>query len=114
MYQSKYYQDENGKQPFNDWREKLKKKDLRAVSKIDNCIDRAEAGNFGDHKFERDGVWEMRINYGSGYRVYYSIEGNKIIILLIGGTKKSQDTDLDHAIRYLQDYKKRSKNDSQY
>ena len=56
MYQSRY------------WREKLKRKDLRAVSKVDNCIDRAEAGNFGDHKLEQDGVWEMRIDYGPGYR----------------------------------------------
>jgi putative component of toxin-antitoxin plasmid stabilization module len=80
MYQSKYYQDENGRQPFNDWRQKLKKKGPRAVSKVDNSIDRAEAG--------------------------------EIILLLIGGTKKSQDGDLDKAVSYLQDYKARSKNDS--
>ncbi len=109
MYQSKYYQDTNGKKPFSDWREKLKKKDPRAVSKVDNCIDRAEAGNFGDHKFERDGVWEMRIDYGPGYRVYYSVEDSEIILLLTGGTKKSQDSDVDNAISYLQDYKSRSK-----
>ncbi|MEX2979828.1 type II toxin-antitoxin system RelE/ParE family toxin [Serratia fonticola] len=112
MYQSKYYQDENGRQPFNEWRQKLKKKDPRAVSKVDNSVDRAEAGNFGDHKFERDGVWEMRINYGPGYRVYYSVEAGEIILLLIGGTKQSQDGDLDKAVSYLQDYKARSKNDS--
>lgn len=109
MYQSKYYQDANGKKPFNDWRESLKKKDPRAVSKVDNRIDRAEAGNFGDHKFERDGVWEMRIDYGPGYRVYYSVEDGKIILLLIGGIKKSQESDLDKAVNYLQDYKVRSK-----
>ena len=109
MYQSRYYQDANGKQPFNDWREKLKKRDLRAVSKVDICIDRAESGNFGDHKFERDGVWEMRIDYSSGYRVYYSVEGSEIILLLIGGTKKSQDSDLDKAVSYLKDYKARLK-----
>lgn len=107
MYQSTYYQDANGEQPFNDWREKLKKKDLRAIAKIDICIDRAEAGNFGDHKFERDGVWEMRIDYGPGYRVYYSVEGGELILLLIGGTKKSQHSDLDKAVRYLKDYKTR-------
>ena len=109
MYQSRYYQNANGNQPFNDCREKLKRKDLRAVSKVDNCIDRAEAGNFGDHKFERDGVWEMRIDYGPGYRLYYAVEGGEIILLLIGGTKKSQDSDLDKAVSYLKDYKARLK-----
>jgi len=108
MYRSVYYQDRNGKQPFNDWRRKLKKSDLRAVSKIDNSIDRAEAGNFGDHKFEREGVWEMRIDYGPGYRLYYALDHGEIILLLIGGTKKSQNNDLDKAVSYLQDYKARS------
>jgi putative addiction module killer protein len=109
MYRSQYYQDANGKQPFNEWREKLKKKDLRALSKVDNSIDRAEAGNFGDHKFERDGVWEMRIHYGPGYRIYYSVENEEIILLLVGGSKNSQDSDLNRAVSYLQDYKARFK-----
>ncbi len=66
-------------------------------------------GNFGDHKFERDGVWELRVDYGPGYRVYYSIEDGEIILLLIGGNKKTQTADLDKAVSYLQDFKKRSK-----
>ncbi|EFB2210212.1 type II toxin-antitoxin system RelE/ParE family toxin [Escherichia coli] len=70
------------------------------------------SGNFGDHKFERDGVWELRVDYGPGYRVYYSIEDGEIILLLIGGNKKTQTVDLDKAVSYLQDFKKRSKNDS--
>ncbi|HAX7634049.1 TPA: addiction module killer protein, partial [Escherichia coli] len=73
---------------------------------------RAMSGNFGDHKFERDGVWELRVDYGPGYRVYYSIEDGEIILLLIGGNKKTQTVDLDKAVSYLQDFKKRSKNDS--
>lgn len=56
MYKSQFYQDEDGKRPFKEWLDKLKKKDRIAASKIDVRIDRAEAGNFGDHKFERDGV----------------------------------------------------------
>lgn len=68
-------------------------------------IDRAEAGNFGDHKFQRDGVWELRIDYGPGYRVYYSIENGEIILLYVGGTKKTQDADLDKAVEYLKDFK---------
>ena len=65
-------------------------------------------GNFGDHKFERDGVWELRVDYGPGYRVYYSIEDGEIILLLIGGNKKTQTADLDKAVSYLHDFKKRS------
>lgn len=66
-------------------------------------------GNLGDHKFERDGVWELRVDYGPGYRVYYSIEDGEIILLLTGGNKKTQTADLDKAVSYLQDFKKRSK-----
>lgn len=69
-------------------------------------------GNFGDHKFERDGVWELRVDYGPSYRVYYSIEDGEIILLLICGNQKTQTADLDKAVSYLQDFKKMSKNDS--
>lgn len=109
MYKSQFYQDENGQKPFQNWLDKLKKKDRIAASKIDTRIDRAESGNFGDHKFERDGVWELRIDYGPGYRVYYSIENGQIILLLIGGNKKSQSADLDKAVEYLRDFNARAK-----
>ncbi|KGA23252.1 addiction module killer protein [Pectobacterium brasiliense] len=82
-------------------------KDPRAASKIDIRIDRAEKGNFGDHKFERDGVWELRVDYGPGYRVYYAIEGDKMTLLFIGGDKSSQSKDLDKAVQYWRDYQKR-------
>ncbi len=88
MYKSRLYQAENGDLPFKIWLDKLKKKDRTAASKIDTRIDRAEAGNFGDHKFERDGVWELRVDYGPGYRIYYTVENGQIILLLIGGSKK--------------------------
>ena len=89
--------------------DKLKKRDRLAASKIDTRIDRAESGNFGDHKFERDGVWELRIDYGPGYRVYYTVEDGQIILLLIGGSKKTQTQDLDKAVEYLKDFKARTK-----
>lgn len=87
----------------------LSQKFPRNPLKVDSRIARAMSGNFGDHKFERDGVWELRIDYGPGYRVYYSIEDGEIILLLIGGNKKTQTADLDKAVSYLQDFKKRSK-----
>ncbi|EJF5652547.1 type II toxin-antitoxin system RelE/ParE family toxin [Salmonella enterica] len=108
-YTAKRYQTENGEVPYADWMKKLRRKDQTAALKVDSRIARAIGGNFGDHKFERDGVWELRIDYGPGYRVYYSIEDQEIILLLIGGNKKTQTADLDKAVNYLQDFKKRSK-----
>ncbi|TDB52302.1 MULTISPECIES: type II toxin-antitoxin system RelE/ParE family toxin [Photorhabdus] len=112
-YRIERYQDRQGNVPFTDWITKLRKKHRQAAAKIDNQIDRAEAGNFGDHKFARDGVWEMRINFGTGYRIYYSVEGEEIVILLLGGDKKTQDKDIDTAIEYLQDYKARKPNENE-
>ena len=73
-YTAKRYQTENGEVPYSDWMKKLRRKDQTAALKVDSRIARAMGGNFGDHKFERDGVWELRVDYGPGYRVYYSIE----------------------------------------
>lgn len=111
-YTAKRYQTENGEVPYTDWMKKLRRKDQTAALKVDSRIARTMGGNFGDHKFERDGVWELRVDYGPDYRVYYSIEDGEIIPLLIGGNKKTQTADLDKAVSYLQDFKKRSKNDS--
>ncbi|WP_044206632.1 type II toxin-antitoxin system RelE/ParE family toxin [Pectobacterium odoriferum] len=82
-------------------------KNPRAASKVGIRIDRAEKGNFGDHKFERDGVWEIKVDYGPGYRVYYAIEGDKMILLFTGDDKSSQSKDLDKAVQYWRDYQKR-------
>lgn len=113
MYKSQFYQDQSGNQLFQEWLNKLKKKDRTAATKIDARVDRAEAGNFGDHKFEREGVWELRIDYGPGYRVYYSMEDGQIILLLIGGGNKTQAADLDKAVSYFKDFNARAKqNDS--
>lgn len=111
-YTAKRYQTENGEVPYTDWMKKLRRKDQTAALKVDSRIARAMGGNFGDHKFERDGVWELRVDYGPGYRVYYSIEDGEIILLLIGGNKKTQTADLDKAVSYLQDFKRGQKNDS--
>lgn len=108
-YTAKRYQTENGEVPYTDWMKKLRRKDQTAALKVDSRIARAMGGNFGDHKFERDGVWELRVDYGPGYRVYYSIEDGEIILLLIGGNKKTQTADLDKAVSYLQDFKKEVK-----
>jgi putative addiction module killer protein len=72
-------------------------KDERAKARIDKRIDRAKHGNFGDWKTEAGEVRAMRIDYGPGYRLYYCIRDNKIIVLLCGGDKRSQQTDIKKA-----------------
>lgn len=56
-------------------------------------------GNFGDHRSVGDGIWELRINYGPGYRVYYGLDGDRVVVLLAGGHKDSQDADIKTAKR---------------
>ena len=75
----------------------------------DRNILHLEEGNFGDHKFCREGVWELKIHASAGYRVYYSISGNKIILLLCGGSKNSQQQDIQKATEYLKKYKEEHK-----
>ncbi|ESY75989.1 type II toxin-antitoxin system RelE/ParE family toxin [Mesorhizobium sp. M0051] len=80
---------------FADWFKSLK--DMRAKARIQVRIDRVELGNLGDAKFF-DGIGELRVDYGPGYRVYFVKTGNTIIILLCGGNKSSQKADIKKAI----------------
>lgn len=70
---------------------------------------RVESGNFGDCKPLRDGVQELRIDYGPGYRVYLSRQGAILVLLLCGGDKSDQSRDIDRAVEYLKDWKQRGK-----
>jgi len=76
---------------FDEW---LKLKDVKVKARILIRLKRAELGNLGDHKIVGDGVFEMRIDYGSGYRVYFVKSKGIIIILLSGGDKSSQSRDI--------------------
>lgn len=73
------------------------------LGRVFERLDRAEEGNFGDHEKVREGVIELRIDFGPGYRVYLGIDGDEII-LLWGGTKKTQDRDIKTAIEFWRDY----------
>ena len=81
---------------FNDWLHKLR--DMRARVAIARRISRVENGNLGDHKSVGEGVSEMRVDIGAGYRVYYTIRRNRIVFLLYGGDKSSQPKDIRQAI----------------
>ncbi|HUV70221.1 MAG TPA: type II toxin-antitoxin system RelE/ParE family toxin [Terracidiphilus sp.] len=96
----------DGKDIYSDWHRKLR--DTKAKIALDRRINRIELGNFGDHKFCRDGVWELRIDVGHGYRVYYAIAGIQVVLLLCGGDKRTQDTDIDRACEYWQDWQRRT------
>lgn len=82
---------------FNDWLRSLR--DIRAKVAIVRRIDRARLGNFGDHKAVGEGVSEMRIDIGQGYRVYYTIRQQRIVFLLCGGNKVTQSDDIKRAIK---------------
>jgi len=81
--------------------------DAKAVARIIARIDRVQAGNFGDHKPIGDGVWEMRIDHGPGYRVYYALAGRRIVLLLCGGDKRKQSADIRRAIDLWKEYNRR-------
>lgn len=104
-FEIKFYESSSGKRPFISWVEGLKEKHTRA--KILTRLDRFRFGNFGDCKSIGEGVCELRIHYGPGIRVYYSKIGNKIVLLLCGGDKSSQNKDIIKAKEYLRDYKSR-------
>jgi len=80
---------------FSDWLKSLR--DVRAAARIEIRIARVELGNFGDARFF-DGIGELRIDYGPGYRVYFVKRGSTVVILLCGGDKQTQDKDIKRAI----------------
>ena len=82
---------------FSQWHKTLR--DLRAKIAIARRIERAENGNLGDVKSVGDGVSEMRIDVGAGYRVYFTFRNNELVILLAGGNKATQQADIKRAIK---------------
>ncbi|MCX5925387.1 MAG: type II toxin-antitoxin system RelE/ParE family toxin [Candidatus Dependentiae bacterium] len=94
----------NGKEPFVHWLDDL---DQKTQSIVFSRLDRLILGNFGDCKQIKDGsgVWELRIDHGPGYRIYFGKKGIQLIILLLGGDKKTQNRDIIKAKRYWLDFK---------
>lgn len=93
---------EAGCSPFAKWFNRL---DPVTAARIDRYIRRVEAGNFGAAKYVRDGVFELRMDFGPGYRVYYGREGKEIVILLGGGDKRRQSADIAAAVERWKRYK---------
>jgi len=88
---------------FQRWLSGLK--DRQAVARIHARLDRVAGGNLGDVKLTRDGVSEMRIDHGPGYRLYFIRRGPLVIVLLAGGDKRTQDSDIERAIEIAKDWR---------
>lgn len=99
-----YYVTENGKTPFLDWINNL---DIGSQIIVDRLIQRvAQGGAKKSIKNLKDGIFEIKIPHASGFRVYFGEDGKKIILLLIGGDKKTQNRDIKKAKEYWRDYGK--------
>jgi putative addiction module killer protein len=96
-----------GKDVIGDWLASLN--DAHARGRIVARIDRLSLGNFGDCRALRGAVSELRIDWGPGYRIYYAMLGRTCVLLLCGGDKRKQSSDINRAIEYLLDYKERTR-----
>ena len=105
MFVVRHYLTEDERDLYQEWLKKLR--DPIAKLQVVRRVNRVESGNFGDHKFCREGVWELRIDQGAGYRVYYALAGNVVVLLLCGGDKGSQDADIGRAVGYWNDWQRR-------
>ena len=97
---------DSGKCPFEDWMDRLG--DLKAKSIFRTRIDRVALGNFGHCRDLKEGLWELKIDFGPGYRVYFGKFRNRIILLLTGGDKSSQPRDIKTARVYWESFLKES------
>ncbi len=102
MYGILHFLATDGRDVYEEWITKLQ--DYQAIAAVDRRVARIEDGNFGDHKFCRDGVWELRINVGPGYRVYYALAGEQVVLLLCGGAKRTQGKDIERACSYWKEW----------
>lgn len=107
MHQLLNYMREDGRVPLKEWMAGLA--DRQARARIAVRISRMAAGNFGDCKPISSGVWELRIDYGPGYRVYYARAGEELVVLLVGGDKRKQQSDIETALTYWKDWNRRNK-----
>jgi putative addiction module killer protein len=106
MWEVLHYLDAQGHDVFQTWFEALR--DREARKRILQRVTRLGIGQFGDCKPLREGVWELRIDAGAGYRVYYARSGQTVILLLFGGDKRTQEADIERAIGYWQDWQRRT------
>src|SRR3989338_10450823 len=98
------YEIENGRCPFSEWLDRLKDVAARAI--IRKRLNRIRMGNFGNTRSVGEGVFELKIDFGPGYRAYYGLDGDTLVVLLCGGVKGSQERDIQKANEYWRDYRR--------
>ena len=104
------YHDENGNEPFTEWLASIK--DSRTRARIDNRLERVRGGNFGDYQSLGGGLFELRLHFGAGYRIYYGRIGEEGVVLLTGGSKRTQVRDIKRATHDWEDYTRSKKHES--
>ena len=107
-YTIAYYLTQAGDKPFKEWLDGLK--DIMARQKIRIRLDRVRLGNLGKNRSVGEGVYELKIDHGPGYRVYYGLDKKTVVLLLLGGDKSSQKKDITQARAYWDDHKRRKSN----
>ncbi|PCH57415.1 MAG: addiction module protein [Legionellales bacterium] len=95
----------NGKKPFIEWLESFKDKTIK--HRVQERLDRVSLGNLGDCKPVGNGVFELRLAMGAGYCIYFGEEKKNVVILLCGGSKRTQKQDIKRAINFWKDYLER-------
>ena len=100
-FELREYVTKDGRSPFAEWLRGLK--DIPGRERIRTRLDRASLGNLGDHETVGAGVFELRMHFGPGYRVYFGKEASDILVLLLGGTKRTQRRDIWKARKYWAD-----------
>jgi putative addiction module killer protein len=101
----RYYQTSAGRKPFATWLENLN--DRQARARIYARLSRVALGNLGDLRSVGDGIFELRIDWGPGYRIYFAREEELVILFLCAGDKRTQQRDIHRAKTYVEDYKAR-------
>src|SRR5689334_21568797 len=102
MVEIRGYIDRHGRALFKEWFDGL---DAAASAKVTIALTRMELGNFSNTKGVGSSVLEYRIDWGAGYRIYFARDGDALVILLAGGTKRRQDSDIETALSRWADYK---------
>jgi putative addiction module killer protein len=110
MIELRGYIDERGNRCFALWLETL---DAAAAAKVTISLTRMEQGNFSNARGVGAGVYEQKIDFGPGYRIYFGRDGDKVVVLIGGGTKKRQNKDIQAAQQCWADYKRRKRQEMQ-
>jgi putative addiction module killer protein len=106
MIELRHYGDADGRQPFREW---FTVQDSQVRARVTMAMSRIEQGNLSNVKSVGAGVLEYRIDFGPGYRIYFGRDGDVVVILLTGGSKKRQQRDIERSHGYWADYKRRKR-----